>query len=286
MQELSSYLADWHPDAQVMTRTASADAVNRFAALLDVESPGSSSGDALPPLWHSFFFTEVHAQADLGPDGHPRDGHFLPPIPDRKRMFAGGRFEQQSPIRLGTEYTRRSTLAKTEEKSGRSGPSLFVTVRHQYFDGVDLVATEEEDIVYRRQTPGEIRPPAPTQDTRADPRADMRTTIVNETFLFRFSALTNNAHRIHYDHPYATDVEGFPGLVVHGPLLGLLALEVPRHELPPSLLQRYTYRLTRPAFVGPDIEACATREDAVWHLEAGSTGKATSITAQAVFRKM
>jgi len=286
MQELSSFLEDWRPTSQVMTRVVTADPIARFAALLDAASPADASGDVIPPLWHSFFFADVLPHSALGPDGHPRDGHFLPPIPDRKRMFAGGRLEQHVPFRIGTSYTRSSSLANTVEKSGKSGPSLFVTVRHEYRDGETLVATEEEDIVYRRQPAGTGGPAALAPDQPIKPRVHPRTSRVDEPFLFRFSALTNNAHRIHYDTPYTTTVEGFPGLVVHGPLLGLLALEVARHQLPPSILTSYSFRLTRPAFLGPDIEASATRDDAVWHLEAGSAGKPSSITAQAVFREM
>ena len=286
MPELMSFLEDWRPAPQEMSRTVTADPIDRFSALLTTPPPALSDGDPVPPLWHLFFFADIVAQSELGADGHPREGVFLPPIPDRKRMFAGGRFEQTAPFRIGSPYTRTSSVAGTQEKVGRSGPSLFVTVRHEYLHGPELIATEEEDIVYRSQAPGVSRAPTSTGKENVEARVDPQRTEVDEPFLFRFSALTNNAHRIHYDHPYATGVEGFPGLVVQGPLLALLALEAPRRILRPSLLSSYSFRLTRPAFLGQDIEATASRTDDEWHLEAGSAGQPSSVKATAVFREI
>lgn len=216
-------------------------------------------GAAVPVGWHWVVFTASCPQGSLGEDGHPAAGGFFPPFEDRRRMMAGGRLRQEQSLRVGETYERRSELADAVVKVGRSGTMLFTTVRHTFrTQGGVVVAVEEEDVVYRRQAPGAVRnlvaegggdDPwhlAHGASGRLSVTADPRT-------LFRFSALTYNAHRIHYDRPYVTDVEGYPDLVVHGPLLVLAMLELPRRVGTPP--RSVAYRLSKPAFAGDEIVA-------------------------------
>lgn len=273
--DLSSVIADWAPAPVETTARIDAWPAAAFAALLDQPSPVAVEGDPLPPFWHVFHLLDAPAQADLGDDGHPVTGPFQPPIPHRRRMFAGGRLAVTAPIRVGDVVTRRSRLLAATPKQGRSGASVFVTVRSEFVVDGAVVQAEEQDFAYRSQQPGAARGlaapepvlgqgPAPVARVRADP-----------VLLFRFSALTFNSHRIHYDHPYVTDVEGYPGLLVHGPLLALLALEVPRRLAPDRRMTAFSYRLTRPAFGDRDVVASG---DPTGEVVAGSAGAAPSLT--------
>lgn len=227
-----------------------------LAGVLDIETPCPTTGDALPPLWHWVYLLERPRQRDLGPDGHPTAGIPAPPGPGRQRMFAGGRVTTMSPLRVGEPATRTTTVAASVEKQGRSGTLTFVTVRSELRQRGDVAIVDEQDIVYR--APGSVLPqpdgaarPAP-RDADADADdvvgdAGRLTLDVDEVLLFRFSALTYNAHRIHYDGGYATRA-GYPGLVVHGPLQALLIGEVMRRSGVPLLGRRFEYRLVAPTF--------------------------------------
>ena len=246
--------------------------IEAFAALLDQPPPG----DPVPPLWHGFHLLDHPAQADLGDDGHPARGRFLPPLPDRRRMFAGGRLEVRAPLRVDDEVTRRSSLVSAAAKAGRSGPMVVVTVRHELRRDGELVVVEEQDFAYRSQPAGSARElPAAAPAAPAGAGPWRLAAEPDETMLFRFSALTANAHRIHYDHPYATGVEGYPGLVVHGPLLALLLLELPRRFAPDRAVTGFSYRLRRPAFAGRPIVAAGEPSG---ELVAGVPGQPPSIT--------
>jgi 3-methylfumaryl-CoA hydratase len=271
----ASAIAGWSPSPVETTARIDAWPAAAFAALLDQPSPVARDGDPLPPLWHVFHLLDHPAQADLEPDGHPASGAFQPPMPDRRRMFAGGRLAVAAPLRVGDVVTRRSRMLSATPKQGRSGASVFVTVRSEFLvDGV-VVQTEEQDFAYRSQAPGAARGiPAPEPAAEPGPEPAVRV-AADPPLLFRFSALTFNSHRIHYDHPYVTGVEGYPGLVVHGPLLALLALEVPRRLAPECRVTAFRYRLTRPAFAGRDIVAGGDPGGAV---AAGGTGVAASLS--------
>jgi 3-methylfumaryl-CoA hydratase len=208
--------------------------IEGLAALLDIAPPTE-----LPPAWHWLYFLATPPQAALGGDGVEARGDFLPPIDLPRRMWAGGRFEFHRQVRAGERIERVSTIQAIERKSGKRGPLVFVTVRHEISGGRGLAVTEEQTIVFRAAAAaGETALPQPAPATAQWRRA----VTPDPVLLFRFSALTFNAHRIHYDRPYATGVEGYPGLVVHGPLQALLLLESLRGEadLPP--VRRFDYR--------------------------------------------
>lgn len=214
----------------------------RAAATLDRDDPPPRPGDPVPPAWHWFFFLPTERQADLGADGHARRGDFLPPVPLTTRLWAGGRMRFERPLRVGQAIRRRSEVIRVDPKTGRSGRLVFVTVRHTVSGPDGVATTEEHDIVYRDPPrPGAKSPdpqPAATQSSwRRSIRADA-------TLLFRFSALTFNGYRLHYDHRYC-DEHGYPGLVVHGPLTVILLLDLVRRERPELVLKSLDYRMLR-----------------------------------------
>lgn len=214
-----------------------------LGALLDVPVPDLDR-DGLPLLWHWLYLLDRPAQADLGPDGHPVRGTVSPPpAPGRRRMWAGGRVTTQGPLRCGEHATRRSEVLSVREKQGRSGLLTFVVVRHRIVQKGQLVVDEEQDIVYR--APASLSTP---DEGPVVPPADGEWSIeVTPTLLFRFSALTYNAHRIHYDRDYARDVEGYPGLLTHGPLQALAMAEAAR-AAGVTGDQHFEYRLVAPLF--------------------------------------
>lgn len=258
-------LTSWVPGTSVVRGRLDSWPVAALSAALDLPEPAALEGDELPLLWHGLHLLDAPPQARLGEDGHPAAGPFLPPLPDRRRMVAGGRVRQEHPLRVGDTVERRSSVSAVQSKQGRSGAMLLVTTRHEWVrDGVVCVV-EEQDHVYRSQPPGQARPlPAgPVDDGHVD-----LVLVPDEALLFRFSALTYNTHRIHYDQPYVTAVEGYPGLVVHGPLLALLLLELPRRA--GEVVTSYEYRLHRPVFAGDRVGVRGTRDGSTWRLAAGA----------------
>jgi len=213
--------------------------VKRIAATLGEDTP--AHGVALPPLWQWAFFQDPIAESGLGGDGHPARGGFLPPADNRNRMWAGGRVEFIAALRVGGEATRVSTIKHIEEKHGRTGALLFVTVQHDYLQDGELAIREEQDIVYREPSPPK------SGAGEALPNGDWQEGVVpSPTLLFRYSAVTFNGHRIHYDWPYVTDTEGYVGLVVHGPLIATLNLRAFCRANPHTRLRRFAYRGLRP----------------------------------------
>ena len=220
-------LTDWIGRTETATETLRPFPADALAATLDRDE-SYPEGAALPDLWHWLYFLPLHRLSESGRDGHAARGGFLPPVPLPRRMWAGSRFRFHAPLRVGAQALRRSTILKVEEKQGRSGPLCFVTVGHELIDGDTLCIAEEHDIVYREDpAPGA---PAPAPQPAPEGSAFHRVISPDPVLLFRYSALTFNGHRIHYDQPYATGVEGYPGLVVHGPLLATLLMDLLRRQ--------------------------------------------------------
>ncbi|GHE89142.1 hypothetical protein GCM10017786_21520 [Amycolatopsis deserti] len=217
-----------------------------LGALLDVPVPDLAGGAGLPLLWHWLYLLDRPAQADLGPDGHPvRNCVPAPPGQGRRRMWAGGRVRTHGPLRCGEPATRRTRVLSVRDTQGRSGPLTFVVVEHRISQGGRVVVDEQQDIVYRTAT--SAAPPAAAGTPAAPARPGEREIAVTPTLLFRFSALTYNAHRIHYDRDYARDVEGYPGLLTHGPLQALAMAEAARATRHNGQ-GAFSYRLVSPLF--------------------------------------
>jgi 3-methylfumaryl-CoA hydratase len=248
---LDDHVAHWNPSPIDTADELSPRRAAELAATLNV-SEAPVAGDALPLLWHWVHFVDWPHTDDLGSDGHPSNGHFLPPIPNRRRMFAGGRITVSEPLKIGEPTRRHSHVTNAGIKHGRSGEMLFVTVRHEYRQSDRLMLVEEQDLVYRSGD-GASTPLDHTEEPAASSSAPWQHTPVTGTaLLFRFSALTGNAHRIHYDQAYTTGIEGFPGLVVHGPLLALYMAELVRTNTDRPIAQ-FAFRLQRPVFVGDAV---------------------------------
>jgi 3-methylfumaryl-CoA hydratase len=216
-----------------------------LSGLLGVPLPGAAEG--LPLLWHWVYLLDRPAQADLGPDGHPeRNIVAVPPGDGRRRMWAGGQVRTRGRLMLGEEATRRTAVLSVREKVGRSGPLTFVTLGHRVHQRGRVVVDERQDIVYRAPAAGGETPPEPAGGPAAAPTGGWQIDT-SSTLLFRFSALTYNAHRIHYDRDYARDVEGYPGLLVHGPLQAIAMAELARARGRTGDVE-FEYRLSAPLF--------------------------------------
>lgn len=245
---------DWIGRSRETTDPMDPWAAQAMCRMLELERAEPGAGDPLPPFWHWLYFREAAPRSALGPDGHPAVGGFIPAVAQPRRMWAGGRLQIHGTLALGQPATKRSTIADVAEKTGRAGEMTFVTVRHEISGATGLAVTEEQDIVYRHDPePGSARPPkpAPVDETHA------RAWSCDSTVLFRYSALTYNGHKIHYDLSHAREVEGYPGLVVHGPLLAKLLLELAGGVAP---VTSFTFRATAPVFADETFTCCA-RED-------------------------
>jgi 3-methylfumaryl-CoA hydratase len=244
----------------------SAAPLNAWAATLDRDDPEALPGSDLPPLAHWLFFLPLARQSEIGPDGHPQRGGFLPPIPLPRRMWAGGRLTFHHALQVGDEVTRTSRIVNVDAKSGRSGALAFVTVRHEISNARGLAIGEEHDIVYRDAP----RPGAAAPEPQAAPHDETfsRRIVPDPVLLFRFSALTFNGHRIHYDRRYVTEVEGYPGLIVHGPLIATLLMDLLRRERPDARVQRFAFTAKSPLFDLHPFDVCGRfdgeRSVALW----------------------
>jgi 3-methylfumaryl-CoA hydratase len=266
--------APWQPVTETVEDLVPAGAALALHGLLDAPGPAPGREDPLPPLWHWLAFLPRVAQHDLGADGHPRVGTFLPPVGlGRRRMYAGGQLRFDGPLPVGAAVRRESVVASVEEKTGRTGSLVFVTVRHELVaaDGRGPGGVvEHQDLVYRAMPAPAPEPTTPASTGPAatgpaasppDPEAEEEWTWTwsltpDPTLLFRFSALTYNAHRIHYDRTYATTVEAYPGLVVHGPLQAIALAELCRRFVPDRRLTSFRFRALRPAFDGHEVRFC------------------------------
>lgn len=243
-----AHLKSWQGNTETLADDITAAPVRALQATLDRDDAPPVPGDELPPLWHWLYFLPQPRQSALGPDGHALRGGFLPPVPLPRRMWAGGRLQWQprNPLLLGEGVTRTSRIVSVQHKAGRTGDLLFVLVRHEIHNAQGLALSEEHDIVYRANPqPGDVVPPPQAAPQHA---TWTREVTPDDVLLFRYSALTFNGHRIHYDRRYVTEVEGYPGLVVHGPLIATLLVDQLRRQMPEARLASFEFRAVRPVF--------------------------------------
>ncbi len=263
---------DWIGRTEETNDLLSPAPLRGMAALLDLDATPTE----LPPLWHWLYFLPSYPQRTLDADGHVARGGFLPPVALPRRMWAGGRVQWLAPLRQGDAITRKSTVQSVEQKSGRSGELVFVTVMHEISNAQGVAIIEEHDLVYRGLATGSPAGTTPTQ--HAQWQREIRP---EPTLLFRYSALTFNTHRIHYDQPYVTKVEGYPGLVVHGPLIATLLVEAMPAALRARMTQ-FSFRALRPLFDtatfqvagradGPDVSLWATDSTGMLCMQASAT---------------
>ncbi|NMF88569.1 FAS1-like dehydratase domain-containing protein [Aromatoleum petrolei] len=254
----SGVLQDWVGRTEVLRDRVTAAPPIALAATLDHPRTGFDTGADLPAPWHWLYFLPSVRQSEIGADGHPKRGGFLPPVALPRRMWAGSQMRFVRPLKVGADVTRTSRIANVRVKEGRSGALVFVKVEHRIEDAGGLVLEEAQDIVYRDAAKsGEATPESPPAPGNALWCHEIRPDPV---LLFRFSALTFNSHRIHYDLPYATGVEHYPALVVHGPLIATLLLDALHRELPDRRLRAFTFRAVRPLFEGRPFKVCGRIE--------------------------
>lgn len=277
-------LQDWIGRSNTETDIASGLSAARLATLLDQNPQESTDPLTLFPLGHWLHFAEDDVpMSDLGADGHVKLGGFMPPVDLPRRMWAGSQLVFHTPILAGQTLSRTTTIESITEKTGGSGRLCFVVLRHEVSADDVLATTDRHTIVYREATS------APTGSTAAPPRADspvpegwewVRSVRPNEVMLFRYSALTFNSHRIHYDHPYVTGVEGYPGLVTHGPLTATLLLDAFMKNHPEATVAKYDFRAKSPLFAGEQIHLVGRHIDETTHeLEAIAPDGKTAIAA-------
>ena len=252
LRKLNMNLQNWIGRIETVEDIVTATPYAALAATLDWPSKTGTQrptpGTLLPSLWHWLYFLPIYSQSEIGEDGHAKRGGFLPPVPLPRRMWAGSDFAFHEPLLIGDALSRTSTIVDVKEKSGRTGNLIFVKVRHEVRrNGAQAVAlTEHHNIVYRdAPAPADVAPPpqaAPAESSWA------RSIVPDDVLLFRYSALTFNGHRIHYDRKYVTEVEGYPGLIVHGPLIATLLMDLLRRQQPDATVLRFEFKAVRPTF--------------------------------------
>ncbi|WP_244808541.1 FAS1-like dehydratase domain-containing protein [Caballeronia zhejiangensis] len=271
-------LREWIGKSQSDRDVLSSRQARLMAATLGIPQSDFVDGTPLPSLWHWLYFLSGEPPSALGRDGHPARGGFLPPVPLSNRMWAGGTLEFHGDLPLGAEVEKRSSIASVEHKQGRSGELVFVTVLHEVVHEGKVLVTEHHDIVYKEASKAgataakrEMRQPQQTRRVKPD-----------STMLFRYSALTFNGHRIHYDADYCREVEGYPNLVIHGPLNATLlagfAEEVSGHQL-----KHFRYRGVQPSILGNELELNAAQDGDRLVVWVSLPGGAVSMRAEASF---
>jgi 3-methylfumaryl-CoA hydratase len=251
-----------------------------LAALSATLDQPAFAGDEVPALWHWLYFLTTKRASELAVEGHAERGVFLPPVDLPRRMWAGGRLEFFDALRVGDRAERLSRILDIREKQGRSGRLVFVVVRHEVATERGVALTEEHDIVYRDHgSPGGGGAEAPQVPGDA---AWEREIMANDVLLFRYSALTFNAHRIHYDRRYAVETEHYPGLIVHGPLIATLLLELLRERMPGVGVRRFEFRAVSPLFDTEPFVVCGKPDGSLW---ARTRGGRLAMTAKAEVRR-
>ena len=258
--------------------------IRGLAATLDIPEPEFSPDGRLPALGHWMLFQDWTPAHGLGEDGHPKRGGFMPPVHDLpRRMWAGGRVRFLAPLHAGQQVTRVNTILKIDETSGASGRLVFVTVGQRISGPDGLAIEEEQDIVYRSAEGAAVKPadPAPPPPSGPASRAVSHVVDPNTVLLFRYSALIGNAHRIHYDHDFTMRQEGYPGIVVHGPLQATWLADMVRRHSPGAHLAGFAYRGRRPAFHQNKLTLLAWAQDGGLHLESRDHQGAVCMSADA-----
>ncbi len=236
---------DWTPVVETATETIDLTQVRKFANVLDLDETAFDEGAPLPPMWHWLFFLHRAPTARIGADGHPERGGFFPPVELQRRMFAGEHTKFHAPLVIGEKATRTGTITSVEEKEGRAGRMVLASAQYRIQQGGTLCIEDTHNVIY---ITGGGKTPAPGDDTFAPPEgAWHRRVKTDPVLLFRFSALTFNSHRIHYDADYARNEEGYPDLVVHGPLTALLLCELARANTDTPMTE-YSFRGRAPIF--------------------------------------
>jgi 3-methylfumaryl-CoA hydratase len=260
--ELTAYRA-YVGRRQIEHDTVAPELVKRFAAATDQAFPADDG--ALPPMWHYGLFATETPTAGLGPDGHPPRGDFMPPVSLPRRMFAGAGLRFHSPLLIGQPATKVTEISSVDFRDGKSGALVFVRLNIRYLRGETLCIEEEQTIVYRNDGPpiAAVVPSANLATPESDASEDWQP---NSVALFRFSAVTFNAHRIHYDRPYATGVEGYPALVVHGPFTAFKLCNFAGRLLQP--LKAFRFRGEAPLFVDQPVRLTTKKNGAEWQLKA------------------
>jgi 3-methylfumaryl-CoA hydratase len=282
-----AHLKAWIGRTETIEDQASAGQMAGLAALLDHVLPPWRPGE-VPPLGHWLYFLARARQSEIDADGHPRRGNFLPPITLPRRMWAGSRVAFRTSIEIGAAMTRRSTILDVRAKTGASGEMVFVTVRHEIATAKGTVLTEEQDIVYREapraartlHAVDDAHEPGAKPAAGALPGEIARRVTPDPTQLFRFSALTFNAHRIHYDRDYCKNVEGYPGLVVQGPFTAMLLMDHFLRARPGVAVERFVYRAQRPLYDTAPFDLCLTATEGGAELRALDPGGEVAMVAQ------
>jgi 3-methylfumaryl-CoA hydratase len=260
---------DWVGRTVTIEDEITAWPLHAMAAVLDREA----APDVVPPLWHWLYFLAVDRQSALGGDGHARRGDFLPPVELPRRMWAGGRLEFPGELRVGDRALRVSRIADVKQKMGKTGPLVFVVVRHEISTERGTAVVEEHDIVYRDHAGGA------GAALLAPVSADwQREVSVDDVLLFRYSALTFNGHRIHYDRRYCTQTEHYPGLVVHGPLVATLLAELGQQKTG-GRMSAFQFRAVSPLFDTKPFTVCGRADGNLWAQVDG----VLAMTARATF---
>lgn len=245
-QNVHKKLEDWIGKEELKKDTVTAAPVYGMRSLLDYDDMIVDSGVELPELWHWLYFLPAIRQSRLGEDGHPKRGGFLPPVTLPRRMWVGGSFRFLNSLKVGDMIERKSRIESVKEKEGKSGKLVIVSVMHSIYNKEELALEEIQDIVYR-EAPGK-NSGAPKTDPLPENIDWAETFTPDPVKLFRFSALTFNSHRIHYDYPYAMGDEGYPGLVVHGPFTALLLLEAYKRNANGKKIKSYSFKAVSPLF--------------------------------------
>ena len=243
-----AHLQSWVGKTETLADDVTCTPLRGLAATLDHDDLVPEPGTPVRLLRHWLYFLPQPRRSEIGPDGHALRGGFLPPVPLPRRMWAGGRLKwvQGNSLAVGEKVTRVSRIESVTHKSGRSGDLVFVLVKREIRNARGLALTEEQDIVYRANPqPGD---PVLSPQPAARDAAWTETVVPDDVLLFRYSALTFNSHRIHYDRKYVTEVEGYPGLIVHGPLIATLLLDLLRNNLPDACVTNFDFRAVRPVF--------------------------------------